>query len=299
MFPGQGSQSPGMLVTVPSERLARVKELTGIDLCDQDYSDAVKTQLAILTLQLWQVDRLRAQGFNPTVVGGHSLGVFAAAYAAGIYQAADLIKIVQRRAELMTKGYSNTDGYGLGVVLGLTRAEVEGLVSQVNSTAYPVAASNQNAPLQTALSGKLSAIKRVLKLANQAGANKALVLAVPTLSHSPLMAPVARHLSTYLDQFPANRPQCLYLANYDGHLKRSLAEIKYDLGHNLAHPVFWDTMLDVACELDLQVAVEMSPGTVLSKLLSQKNDSIRRIPLARYGIDDSCYLLTKFTKKTS
>lgn len=295
MFPGQGSQHAGMLASVPADEIGRVADVAGVQLDDQDYQDGVQVQLAILTLQMWQVDHLKNQGFSPTVVGGHSLGVFAAAYAAGVYDKDSLIQIVKKRAELMLSAYPT--GYGMGVVVGLTRDEVEGLVAMVNSSSNPVFTSNQNAELQVAVSGKLTAVDQVLKLAYSHGASKAKRLKVPVLSHAPLMNAVADQLTEVINQCPVHDPQALYLANYNGHLERQVDEIKFDLGHNLAYPVFWDQMLDVATELDLDVAVEFSPGTVLSGLLSHKDSDLRRIPLDQYGIDDGCYLLEKIEKK--
>lgn len=295
LFPGQGSQHPGMLAGLPAADRQLVTQVTGVELDDRDYRDSVKTQLAITILQMAQVDQLKKAGWMPTVVAGHSLGVFAAAYAANVISKADVLAVVKRRAQLMQAAYDPVE-YGMGVILGLTRREVEDLVAQVDGPTTPVCASNQNAPTQVTVSGKKTAIKLVLELAQQQGATKAKLLNVPVLSHTPLLAGVAEQLATTLHKYELHSPQALYLANYNGHLVHELDPLAYDLSHNLAYPVYWDTMMDVATELDLQVAVELCPGTVLSKLLSSKCHKIKRIPLAQYGIDDGLYLLDKWQK---
>lgn len=296
MFPGQGSQKAKMLQDLPQVQKDLVTQLTGVVLNDKEYTESVETQLAITSLQMYQVDILKKAGYLPTVVAGHSLGVFAAAYAIGVMSKEDVLKLVYQRANLMKNAYNPAE-YGMGVILGLTRSEVEEIVSQVNSVSNPIFTSNQNAPTQVAISGKKVAIQQVMQLALRKGASKAKMLAVPVLSHTPLLNEVADQLESYSKQLNFKEPQGLYLANYNGHLQRKSKKIKYDLTHNLAYPVYWDTMLDVATELDLDVAVEFSPGKVLTSLLSHKCQKIKKVPLSQYGIDDGLYLLDKWETK--
>lgn len=293
MFPGQGAQKSGMLADLPTAQRKLVRELTGVELTDTKYEDSIETQLAVVILQIYQVDQLKKAGYFPTVVAGHSLGIFAAAYALEVITKEDIIKLVFMRAGLMKEAYSPKD-YGMGVITGLSSFEVAELVKQVNSFSNPVNASDQNAPTQTVISGKKTAVTEVLKLASDIGASKAKLLNVPVLSHTPLLNPVANKLACYIENFSFRQPQGLYLANYNGRLLRTSSQIKYDLAHNLAYPVYWDKMLDVGLELDLKIAVEFSPGKVLTKLLAQKNRQLKSISLEQYGLSDGIYLFDKW-----
>lgn len=295
MFPGQGYQHAGMLQNVPRNLIDKVYDLTGIELTDTDevYQDSIQIQLGILTLQIDQVNRLKKAGINPQIVGGHSLGVFGAAYAAENLRCEDAIRMVYQRAKLMQNAYH--DGYGMGVVVGLSRTQVEQLVAQVDSPTEPVFASNQNSAVQIALSGKLTAIQKVIELAKKNGAQTAKLIKVPVPSHSPLMKNVAKALSKDLREIQIFPSSIRYLTNYSGMVTQSIDDIRYDLGNNLIHPVYWEQMTDVALEFSPNLIVEFSPGHAFSKLIKTKSD-IRTFAIDDYGIEDSLFLLKKWKR---
>lgn len=296
MFPGQGSQRQGMLSTTALSLRKQVTELTGIKLedTDQGYMDSVQIQLSILILQLSQVDEMKATGWQPNLVAGHSLGVFAAAYAAGVIKTTDAIKIVALRAKEMQNAYPK--GYGMGVIVGLLRNEVAAIVDSEFDEKEPVYVSNQNSQLQVTISGNIAGIKQILEKAKQQGAQKAKLLRVPVPSHSPLMRGVAKELTDALGKIQLQKPTCIYLADYNGHATRSVEEVAYDLGNNLAYPVYWDVMMDVAKEYLMDSAVEFSPGHVMTGLLKTKLPDMRTISMADMGLDDAKFLLTKWQK---
>lgn len=297
LFPGQGGQKAGMLADLASQKIQQVKNWTGVKLLDtaEAYQDSQQIQLSILLLQITQAKQLLELNWKPDLVAGHSLGVFAAAYAAGVIKEKDAFKLVSLRAKLMRASYP--EGYGMGVIVGLTRREAAKLVDQVHTAAEPVYLSNQNSELQNTLSGKLTAIEKVLELAQANGAQKAKLLKVPNPSHSPLMQEAAVQLSKAIEQFQLNKPNCIYLSNTTGKPVRDLAGIKYDLTSNLLHPVLWDTMTNVGLEYEPQVAIEFGPGTTLSKLLKAKNSQISMIELENMSIDDADFLLNKWKGK--
>lgn len=297
LFPGQGGQRAGMLERVPSELRTQVEDWTGVKLADTEegYQDSQQIQLSIVLLQISQIDQLLNLGWKPDLVAGHSLGVFSAAYASGVIRKEDVFKLVSLRAKLMQNAYPH--GYGMGVIVGLTRREAAKLVEQVNSSTDPVYLSNQNSELQNTVSGKVSAIKQVLTLAKNTGAQKAKLLQVPNPSHSPLMQKAADELAKMVDTLELKKPNCIYLSNITGKSVRNLAGVKQDLTSNLVYPVLWDLMTSVGLEYEPQNAIEFSPGTTLSKLLKAKDKQISMITLENMSIDDADFLLNKWKGK--
>lgn len=296
IFPGQGSQRSGMLKDVPEDLLMKVKNLTGIELKDNDeaYQDSIQIQLGILTLQLFNIRQLQSIDQKPAAVAGHSLGIFAAAVAAGVISEDAAIKIVYIRSQRMQEAYPV--GYGMGAIVGLTRKEVSSLVEQVNSVNKPVFTSNQNSELQTVISGSLSGIEDVLTLAKQNSAQKTVLLKVPVPSHSPLMQSVADVLEQVLAKVSLSDPKCIYLANYNGHAIRNVAGVKYDMINNLVHPVYWDTMMDVAKELGIDTSLEIQPGQTFTKLVKNKFSDFRTITMNDTNLDDIDFLLKKWRR---
>jgi len=285
-----------MLKSVPPEMIARVKTLTGVELTDDDtaYQDSIQIQLSILLLQLFNIRQMRVIKQEPVAVAGHSLGIFAAGVAAGVISEDEAIKIVFIRSTKMQESYPV--GYGMGAVVGLTRKEVSNLVEQVNSETEPVFTSNQNSELQTVISGSIAGIKKVLTLAKENSAQKTVLLKVPVPSHSPLMQSVADVLERELKNVTLHDPNCIYLANYNGHAIRKVAGVKYDIINNLVHPVYWDTMMDVAKELGVDTTVELQPGQTFTKLVKGKFPDFRTITMNSMNLDDIEFLLEKWKR---
>lgn len=296
IFPGQGGQRSGMLKDIPKSMLEKVKNLTGVELTDdeQAYQDSIQIQLGILILQLFNIRQLKKINQTPDVVAGHSLGIFAAAVASGVISEDDAIKIVYIRSQKMQESYPT--GYGMGAIVGLTRKEVNNLVDQVNNEDQPVFTSNQNSELQTVVSGSIKGIKQVLSLVKNNNAQKTVLLKVPVPSHSPLMQSVADVLEKELADVSLNDPQCTYLANYNGHAIRKVDGVKYDMINNLVHPVYWDTMMDVAKELGVDTALEIKPGQTFTKLVKSKFPDFRTITMNNMNLDDIQFLLEKWKR---
>lgn len=296
IFPGQGGQYGGMLKEVDSKLKRHVERLLDQPLLDTDegYADSVQLQVSIILLQISQIDELLNAGFKPDLVAGHSLGIFAAAYAAGSLQRDDVFRLVKYRAEQMQLNYPT--GYGMGVIVGLTRNEVEEIVTKVNDDSNPVFTSNQNVEDQTAISGKISAINMVLKLADERGAAKTFLLKVPVPSHSPLMNNVANKMANVLATMTIKRPDSIYLANDTGKAVRQKALLIQDLTDNLAHPVFFETMMAVATNYQPDTIINFAPGQPFKTVLAQKFKDINQINLDHMSIADALYLLRKWKR---
>lgn len=299
IFPGQGGQHAGMLAGVDPTLQEHVEEMLDLKLLDTDeaYQDSVQLQVGIELLQVSQINALLAAGLKPHLVAGHSLGVFAAAYAIGSLQQDDLFPLVKRRAELMQGAYP--EGFGMGVVVGMSRAQVEALVAQVHTAEHPVYASNQNAEDQTALSGELLSIDEVVKLAKEHGATLAMRLKVPVPSHSPLMASVATQLAALLEAVPLTKPNGIYLANNTGHAVRQVPQVAADLSGNLAHPVYFEAMMAVAHDYQPDSIVNFSPGRPFRKVLGQKFGDLHQVNLDQMSVSDVVFLLNKWERGTN
>lgn len=285
-----------MLKNVPKDMLEKVKSLTGVELTDdkEAYRDSIQIQLGILILQLFNIRQLKDIKQKPDVVAGHSLGIFAAGVAAGVISEEDAIKIVYIRSQKMQESYPT--GYGMGAIVGLTRKEVSALVEQVNEPQKPVFTSNQNSELQTVISGSIAGIEDVLDLARKNSAQKTVLLKVPVPSHSPLMQSVADVLEQELAKVTLHAPKCTYLANYNGHAVRNIDGVKYDMINNLVHPVYWDTMMDVAQELGVDTSLEVQPGQTFTKLVKSKFPDFRTITMNNMNLDDIEFLLEKWKR---
>ncbi len=285
-----------MLQGVDADLRTHVEDLLGLKLQDTDeaYQDSVQLQVGIELLQVAQIDAMFKAGLRPHLVAGHSLGVFAAAYALGSLQKDDLFRTVKRRAELMQGAYPS--GYGMGVIVGLSRSEVEKLVARVHSTAHPVYASNQNAEDQTALSGELDAIAQVVALAKQNGAARALRLKVPVPSHSPLMTEVSTQLAAAMSAVELTKPNGIYLANYSGRAVRQVAPILEDLTANLKYPVYFEAMMGVARDYQPDSIVNFAPGQPFRKVLAQKFGDLHQINLNQMSVSDAAFLLNKWER---
>lgn len=296
LMPGQGGQKANMLANVTPTLKKKVEELLKIKFEDSDagYQDSLQIQLSILLLQIDQVDQLKKLGWQPDIVAGHSLGVFAAAYAANVIKQDDVFKLVALRAKLMKAAYPQ--GYGMGVIVGIARSEIQKIVDQLSTPKAPVYLSNQNSELQNTVSGQLEAVKKVLEMARKQGATKVKVLKVPNPSHSPLMKKVAYELNQFLGQLDLEQPSCIYLANYNGHATRDLKSVMYDLANNLAYPVYWETMMQIALEYQPDVSCEFSPNTTFTKLLKAKTNQLHNVTLATMSVDDADYLFNKWRK---
>ncbi|MGX7419116.1 ACP S-malonyltransferase [Carnobacterium gallinarum] len=298
-FPGQGSQYKGMLQQLPKQQLDLVADLTGFQLQDTEdtYHSIVGIQLALLSIETHYGRQLKAAGFHPKQVAGHSIGAFSGAVLAEAISLEAAILIVYQRATLMAQAYPQD--YGMGVVTGLFQEELSPLVQQIHSLKMPVYLSNQNAPQQIALSGYLPAIDAVLALAKANGAAKAIRLNVPVPSHCPLMQEVADELLKEIKKITIKDPNCLYLANHTGRGVRQAHLVAEDLVQNIVYPVKWSEMMQASKEHGYgpQVKVELPPGQTLTKLGETSESNVRWISMDRLGLEGTSYLLTKWKEQ--
>jgi malonate decarboxylase epsilon subunit len=273
LFPGQGSQVPGMLHNLPdhaaiARTLDEVSESLRADVRGLDSAEAlqstVSVQLALLASGVAVARALFEEGIKPEAVAGLSVGAFAAAVAAGVLNLADGVRLVKERGEGMVELYPQ--GYGLAAIVGLTENQVSTLVKDAYAEQNPVYVGNINAPRQIVIAGSNEAMDKVLDAARKSGAREAVRLHVSEPSHCPLLEPVADALRKSLQATHLQKPKMVYVGNVTGRALRSAEAISEDLASNIAHGVRWYDATTVLEELGCRLFLEMPPGHVLSEL---------------------------------
>jgi len=291
LFPGQGSQVPGMLHNLPdhpaiARTLDEVSESLHADVRELDSAEAlqstVSVQLALLASGVAVARALFEEGVNPEAVAGLSVGAFAAAVAANVLNLADGVRLVKERGEDMVKLYPQ--GYGLAAIVGLTERQVSALVEQAYTDQDPVYVGNINAPRQIVIAGSNQAIIKVLQAAEKSGARKAVRLNVSEPSHCPLLEPVAKSLKTRMQAIHLQQPKMIYVGNVTGRALRSANEISEDLATNIAHGVRWYDSTTVLEELGCRLFLEMPPGHVLSELGREAFADVRTLAMSETSL---------------
>jgi malonate decarboxylase epsilon subunit len=302
LFPGQGSQFPGMLHMLPdhpvvARTLDEVSEILGTNSRELDSAEAlqspVSVQLALLASGIAVARSLNEEGVQPGAVAGMSLGAYSAAVACGALNLADGVRLVKQRAEMMETLYPK--GYGLAAIIGLDERQVSKLVQEAYSEHTPVYVANINAPRQIVISGSDEGMNRVLQAALKGGARKAERLDVSTPSHCPLLQPVADALKTSLQAVHLCSPKVVYLRNVTGRATRSAEAISEDLANNIAHGVRWYDMTTVMEELGFRIFLEMPPGHVLTVLANEAFPDVQTRAVGENSIRQIVRLVERYS----
>lgn len=279
VFPGQGSQSLGMLADLDKqfkqvrETFQAASDVLGRDLWDmaQQGPEAAlnsteNTQPLMLAagVAVWRV-WLGEGGCLPVAVAGHSLGEYSALVAAGVLDFADAVALVAERARLMQNAV--VDGAGaMAAILGLEDAQIIEACAQA-AQGDVVEAVNFNSPGQVVIAGSAAAVDRAIQTATAMGAKKAIKLSVSVPSHCALMQPAATALAVRLGQTafaPATMP---VLHNVDATARTSVTEMAQALEQQLYRPVRWvDTVMALKTTYAADAIVEFGPGKVLAGL---------------------------------
>lgn len=278
VFPGQGSQSTGMLADL-AERDARVVETfqeasdgAGVDLWsiardnpDDRLNQTEFTQPALLAadVAVWRL-WLAAGGPRPSVLAGHSLGEYAALVAAGAVSLADAAKLVRERGRLMQAAVPA----GTGAMAAVIGAEDE-LVVQVCRDASGesvVVPANYNSPGQIVIGGHADAVDRALEALAAQGVRKAVKLAVSVPSHTPLMKEAANRLGEVMAGLSWSEPTIEVVQNVDAEVHGSVASIRDALQRQLYLPVRWTGCVQALAARGATRLAECGPGKVLTGL---------------------------------
>ena len=291
-FPGQGSQSVGMLADL-SEGCADVRRTfdeashaLGYELWKlvqdgpEDHLNATeRTQPAMLAagVATWRCWVARG-GCLPGVAAGHSLGEYSALAAFGAIDFSDAIRTVRARGRFMQEAVPKGEG-GIAAVIGLGDDEVAALCSNVCDTAGlgHVSAVNFNAPGQVAIAGTFRATELAIQRAHEAGARRSVRLPMSVPVHCPLMAPAAGRLEAVLAGIDIGPPAVPILHNADIASHRTDSSIRGALTAQLASPVRWSRTVASMRERGAEAIVEFGPRRVLTGLVRRIDRSLAAV----------------------
>lgn len=276
VFPGQGSQYPGMAKDlyesneVARMMLERANEILGFRITDIMFEGTAEelkqTRVTQPAIFLHSVVMARClQDFTPDMVAGHSLGEFSALVAAGAIDFEDGLKLVSVRAEAMQKACEMNPG-SMAAVLALETAKVEEICSACEGTVIP---ANYNCDGQIVLSGEKEAVEKACIKMKEAGAKRALPLPVGGAFHSPLMEPARAELAEGIEKTVFRTPTCPIYQNVTALPSTDPEEIKKNLLAQLTAPVRWTQSVRNMAGDGAEEFVELGPGTVLQGLINK------------------------------
>ncbi len=291
-FPGQGSQSKGMLADLIAEEaivqdtFAQASEALGYDMAalvtedaDGKLDQTEYTQPALLTAstalhRLW----IARGGVKPVQVAGHSLGEYSALVAAGALDFSDAVKLVAFRGQAMSKAVPAGVGK-MAAIIGLDDDKVVALCEQVSEADSKVWAANFNCPGQLVVAGHAAATERLMEAAKEAGAKRALPLAVSAPSHTPLMQDAADAMAEELAGITINTPAYPVWSNARATTLTETSDIRDALVEQLISPVRWTETVQQLSKQGVNQAIEMGPGKVLAGLVRRidKNISVASV----------------------
>lgn len=279
LFPGQGSQSVGMLDAWQDQPgvsvlLAEADRALGEDLSGliaqgpaEELDLTVNTQpamllSAVLMFRQWQ----QAGGPQPAVMAGHSLGEYSALTAAGVLDLDDALRLVRIRAQAMQAAVPVGEG-AMAALIGLEDDVVRTLCSGLSTEGQVVEAVNFNAPGQVVIAGHRAAVEQACEQARAQGARRAMLLPVSAPFHSRLLKPAAQVLEQALSEITFNELQCPVINNVDVAAPRDAQAIKQALVRQAWHPVRWVETIQAMQAEGITHFVECGPGRVLSGLV--------------------------------
>jgi [acyl-carrier-protein] S-malonyltransferase len=291
VFPGQGSQSTGMLAALAEQHgeiratFTEAGDILGYDLWDlvqngpaERLDETVVTQPAMLAagVATWRAWR-SAGGDSPAAMAGHSLGEYTALVCAGALPFADAVRLVRRRAELMQAAVPAGKG-AMAAILGLDddavieacRRAAEGQV---------VSAVNFNSPGQVVIAGERAAVERAAALSRAAGAKRAVLLNVSVPSHCELMRPAAEELAGSLADTSFSAPSIPVIGNADVRPYEDAGQIRIGLAKQLHSPVRWTETIRDLISCGSSSIIECGPGKVLTGLSKRIDRSIPAISI--------------------
>ncbi|MCB9165873.1 MAG: ACP S-malonyltransferase [Flavobacteriales bacterium] len=285
VFPGQGSQFPGMGKDLyEGDSNARIwfehaNDILGFNLTDVMFNgtdtDLKRTKVTQPAIFLHSVVKAKVMGdaFRPDMVAGHSLGEFSALVASGAMEFSDGLKLVAARANAMQAACEQQPGT-MAAIIGLDDARVEEACSGIDGVVVP---ANYNCPGQLVISGAVEAVNVACETLKAAGARRALVLQVGGAFHSPLMEPARAELASAIEYTPIVDPRCPVYQNVDARPHTDPARIKGNLIAQLTAPVRWTQIMQAMLTDGAKKVVEVGPGNVLQGLFKKVDKELETV----------------------
>jgi [acyl-carrier-protein] S-malonyltransferase len=291
VFPGQGSQKVGMGEELREsdgavfDRLfAAADEASGLPVRQTTLEGPAEAltstdiaQPALFAMSLAVAETVAAAGREPDFVAGHSLGEYTAATVAGAMTPEEGMRVVSRRGALMAAIQSERPG-AMAAVIGLDPDQVAALCEQASESGL-VAPANVNSPTQIVASGEEGGVERLIELATEAGARRALRLQVGAAFHSELMKPVQERLQETMDTVDWKDPRVPLASNASGGLVTTGDEVRAALIAQIASPVLWVDCVRTLAGEGCDTFLELGPGRVLSGLVKQIDDTASAVPV--------------------
>lgn len=290
VFPGQGSQSVGMMEPYASLPAVRATFDEASEILREDMwamvaqgpaeilGKTVNTQVIMLTagialLRAWR----EAGGAEPAAVAGHSLGEYTALVAAGVIEFRESLPLVRARAQAMQDAVPEGTG-GIAAILGLEDEAIRGVCKDA-AQGEVLEAANYNAPGQVVIAGNRSAVERGMALAKERGAKRAVMLPMSAPSHCSLMTPSAKTIGERLAQANLRAPQLTFINNVDVATPGEPDAIRDSLIRQLSSPVRWVEIIQSMAARGVTRIIECGPGSVLSSLNKRIASTVEAISI--------------------
>ena len=286
VFPGQGSQTVGMLAELAADNpqieatFREASDALGYDLWQlvqqgpaEELNKTWQTQPALLAAsvaiyRVWQ----QKQGAQPVLLAGHSLGEYSALVCAGVLAFADAIKLVELRGKLMQEAVPEGTG-AMQAIIGLDDEAIRKACEE-SAQDEVVSPVNFNSPGQVVIAGNKDAVERAGAACKAAGAKRALPLPVSVPSHCALMKPAAVKLAVALEEITFNAPDVPVVNNVDVKCESDAVAIRNALVRQLYSPVRWTESVQFIAEQGVTQLLEMGPGKVLTGLTKRIADNL-------------------------
>ncbi|MFP1771942.1 ACP S-malonyltransferase [Lonsdalea quercina] len=299
VFPGQGSQSVGMLAElaetnpIVKDTFDEASSVLGYDLWQltqqgpaEELNKTWQTQPALLSasVAIWRAWQQQG-GKAPALMAGHSLGEYSALVCAGVMDFKQAVSLVELRGKLMQEAVPENTG-AMYAIIGLDNDTIAAACAE-SAQGQVVSPVNFNSPGQVVIAGNKEAVERAGAACKAAGAKRALPLPVSVPSHCALMEPAARKLAAALENVTFNAPHIPVVNNVDVRTETSPEAIRSALVRQLSNPVRWTECVEYIAAQDVQKLLEVGPGKVLTGLTKRIVDT-----LTASAVNDSASLST-------
>ena len=276
VFPGQGSQKPGMGqdlfndVEESRELFKKANDILNFNITElmfegtsEDLLQTKVTQPAIFIHSV--ISALTSKTFKPDVCAGHSLGEFSALVATKSVSFEDGLKLVSIRANAMQRACQQTKGT-MAAILGLSDDIIESACNEIDGIVKP---ANYNCPGQLVISGELNAVEKTCELLKEKGARRALILPVSGAFHSDLMNSASNELKKGIDNIDFKKPNCPIYQNFTASAVIDPLFIRENLLNQLTGPVLWTQSINKMISNGVKEFIEVGPGNTLQGLIKK------------------------------